>query len=180
MSSTAYIAPSPRREDRDELAGAKLWSVYISEAARYDKALVEGWKSDMECLFIFAGLFSATFLIESCKTLSPDQGTITIAMLARLAEQLEAGTNTSALDASPLLAVHPGPSSLACNTLWILTLGSVSPALLLPHSWSKGQGNAVTDVVFRLPASNTAVHHGSGTSMPPSRLGVSLAEADPG
>jgi hypothetical protein len=28
--------------------------VYISEAEKYDKALVEGWKSDMEGLLIFA------------------------------------------------------------------------------------------------------------------------------
>jgi hypothetical protein len=35
------------------LAGAKLWAVYISEAEKYDKALVEGWKSDMEGLLIF-------------------------------------------------------------------------------------------------------------------------------
>jgi Family of unknown function (DUF6535) len=38
---------------RDEPASAKLWAVYISEAEKYDKALVEGWKSDMEGLLIF-------------------------------------------------------------------------------------------------------------------------------
>jgi hypothetical protein len=39
--------------DRDELAGAKLWTIYISEAEKYDKALLEGWKSDMQGLLIF-------------------------------------------------------------------------------------------------------------------------------
>ncbi|KAJ7809992.1 hypothetical protein B0H14DRAFT_3480921 [Mycena olivaceomarginata] len=54
----------------DEAAAAKMWAVYISEAEKYDKALVESWKSDMEGLLIFAGLFSASltaFLIESYK-----------------------------------------------------------------------------------------------------------------
>jgi len=41
------------REELGQLASAKLWAVYISEAEKYDKALVEGWKSDMEGLLIF-------------------------------------------------------------------------------------------------------------------------------
>ncbi|KAJ7748402.1 hypothetical protein B0H16DRAFT_1553296 [Mycena metata] len=52
----------------DEAAAAKLWQVYVSEAEKYDKGLVESWRSDMEGMLIFAGLFSASltaFLIES-------------------------------------------------------------------------------------------------------------------
>ncbi|KAJ7481923.1 hypothetical protein FB451DRAFT_1085629, partial [Mycena latifolia] len=37
----------------DESAGAKIWSIYISEAEKYDKALVERWRSDMEGILIF-------------------------------------------------------------------------------------------------------------------------------
>jgi hypothetical protein len=37
----------------EEAAAAKLWAVYVSEAEKYDKALVETWKSDMEGLLIF-------------------------------------------------------------------------------------------------------------------------------
>jgi hypothetical protein len=37
----------------DEAAAAKLWAVYVSEAEKYDKSLVESWKSDMEGLLIF-------------------------------------------------------------------------------------------------------------------------------
>ncbi|KAJ7171387.1 hypothetical protein C8R46DRAFT_828099, partial [Mycena filopes] len=54
---------------------------------RYDKALVESWKSDMEGMLIFAGLFSASltaFLIESYKTLNPDQGDTAIRLLAQI------------------------------------------------------------------------------------------------
>jgi hypothetical protein len=38
--------------ENDE-ACAGLWTVYISEAERYDKALVESWKEDMTGLLIF-------------------------------------------------------------------------------------------------------------------------------
>ncbi|KAJ7803056.1 hypothetical protein B0H14DRAFT_1649352 [Mycena olivaceomarginata] len=61
---------SPRKgnDPSEEATVDKLWAVYISEAEKYDKALVESWKSDMEGMLIFAGLFSASltaFLIES-------------------------------------------------------------------------------------------------------------------
>jgi uncharacterized membrane protein len=38
------------------MASAKLWAVYISEAEKYDKALVERWRSDMEGLLIFVSV----------------------------------------------------------------------------------------------------------------------------
>ncbi|KAJ7160616.1 hypothetical protein C8R43DRAFT_342200 [Mycena crocata] len=68
----------------NEVAAAKLWAVYVSEAEKYDKGLVESWKSDMEGILIFAGLFSASltaFLIESYKTLTPDPADKTVLLL---------------------------------------------------------------------------------------------------
>lgn len=48
--------PSSTPVDHNEWAAEKLWAVYISEAEKYDKALVEGWKSDMDGLLIFVSL----------------------------------------------------------------------------------------------------------------------------
>ncbi|KAJ7485883.1 hypothetical protein FB451DRAFT_1392607 [Mycena latifolia] len=62
----------------EEAAAAKLWAVSISEAEKYDKSLVESWKSDMEGMLILAGLFSASFtafIVESYKTLTRTLGT---------------------------------------------------------------------------------------------------------
>ncbi|KAJ7476521.1 hypothetical protein FB451DRAFT_1557386 [Mycena latifolia] len=141
--STASSAPHPAA--RDELAGAALWAVYISEAEKYDKALVDGWKSDMEGLLIFAGLFSASltaFLIESYKTLTPDQGAITIALLAQISHQLDPSSNGKSVDAIAVASAPftPPPASLACNTLWFLSLGlSLACALMatLVEQWSR-------------------------------------------
>jgi hypothetical protein len=33
-----------------------MWAVYVAEAERYDKALVESWKSNMEGMLIFVSL----------------------------------------------------------------------------------------------------------------------------
>ncbi|KAJ7432156.1 hypothetical protein FB451DRAFT_958158, partial [Mycena latifolia] len=137
---------------------AKLWGVYISEAEKYDKALVEGWKSDMEGFLIFvrtsklkrpipstggqAGLFSASltaFLIESYKTLSPDQGDITIALLVQISGKLDPGSPAST-DVGSSSSFTPSTASLACNTLWFLSLGlSLSCALIatLVQQWSR-------------------------------------------
>jgi hypothetical protein len=53
---TGRHAP-PDLNTGDEAAAAKLWSVYISEAEKYDKALVESWKSNMGGMLIFVGGF---------------------------------------------------------------------------------------------------------------------------
>ncbi|KAJ7866578.1 hypothetical protein B0H14DRAFT_365544 [Mycena olivaceomarginata] len=145
MSAGSQVHPTYTHgsADPDELAASKLWAVYISEADKYDKSLVEGWKSDMEGLLIFAGLFSASltdFVIESYKTLTPDQGEITIAVLAQISRQLEPGSNASAVDVSQLMAVGPTSASLACNILWFLSLWfSLSCALIatLVEQWSR-------------------------------------------
>ncbi|KAJ6456674.1 hypothetical protein C8R45DRAFT_1186307 [Mycena sanguinolenta] len=144
MSSVAPTTAAPNEQaDREELAGAKLWSFYVSQAERYDKALVDSWRSDMDGLLIFAGLFSASltaFLIESYKTLSPDQGVVTIAILAQISHQLQGGSNVSAVDVGPLMDRHPPAFSLVCNTLWFLSLGfSLACALIatLVEQWTR-------------------------------------------
>ncbi|KAI0251729.1 hypothetical protein BJV78DRAFT_405002 [Lactifluus subvellereus] len=54
-------------------SSSKLWSVYLTESERHDKALAESWKSDMDGLLIFAGLFSAVvtaFLVGSLQQMT--------------------------------------------------------------------------------------------------------------
>ncbi|KAJ7456182.1 hypothetical protein FB451DRAFT_1008798, partial [Mycena latifolia] len=98
----------------------KLWAVYISEAEKYDKALVESWKSDMEGMLIFAGLFSASltaFIIESYKTLVPDPSESTVQLLTQISRQLAAAANGSTfLPPAPPVFIPPA-TSLACNIL---------------------------------------------------------------
>ncbi|KAJ6542932.1 hypothetical protein B0H19DRAFT_312514, partial [Mycena capillaripes] len=119
---------SPRRGS-PEASSAKLWSVYISEAEKYDKALVQSWRSDMDGLLIFAGLFSGSltaFLIESYKSLTPESGNMTVVLLAQISQQLEAGSNGTLLRAQipiPSAVFVPATSALICNTLWFISLG---------------------------------------------------------
>ncbi|KAK6984100.1 hypothetical protein R3P38DRAFT_375268 [Favolaschia claudopus] len=143
MSFQSYRAPDPG----DEAAAAKIWAVYVGEAEKYDKGLVQSWKSDMEGMLIFAGLFSAVltaFLVESYKTLNRDPEDLTVLLLARISEQIVASVNGSA-SAIPLPLKFdndrgPTPAALACNALWFLSLGlSLSCALIatLLEQWAR-------------------------------------------
>ncbi|KAJ6563953.1 hypothetical protein B0H19DRAFT_903473, partial [Mycena capillaripes] len=94
----------------------KLWSIYATEAERYDAALVESWRGDMEGMLIFSGLFSASvtaFLIESYRSLAPDSGDLTVQLLTRLSQQL-AGDVTTTPPSGPF---HVPNWSIICNTL---------------------------------------------------------------
>ncbi|KAJ7766062.1 hypothetical protein B0H16DRAFT_385365 [Mycena metata] len=127
----------------NEAAAAKLWAIYVSEAEKYDKSLVESWKSDMEGMLIFAGLFSASltaFLIESYKTLVPDSGDTTVLLLSQISGQLAASANGTAFNFVPPAHFAPPASALICNILWFISLGlSLSCALVatLLEQWAR-------------------------------------------
>ncbi|KAF8211165.1 hypothetical protein K438DRAFT_1806791 [Mycena galopus ATCC 62051] len=127
----------------DEAAAAKLWAVYVSEASKYDKALIESWRADMEGILIFAGLFSAiltAFLIESYKTLNTDSGALTVQLLAQISQQIASSANSVPLQLTPLRPFIPSTTSLICNALWFISLGfSLACALLatLVEQWAR-------------------------------------------
>ncbi|KAJ6484462.1 hypothetical protein C8R47DRAFT_1321532 [Mycena vitilis] len=126
-----------------EAAAAKIWAIYIGEAEKYDKGLVESWRSDMDGMLIFAGLFSASltaFLIESYKTLNSDSGDATVQLLAQISQQLAASANGSAFVVTPSPKFTPSGSALVCNGLWFISLGlSLSCALIatLLEQWAR-------------------------------------------
>ncbi|KAJ6516727.1 hypothetical protein C8R47DRAFT_1088148 [Mycena vitilis] len=139
-------APSDSRhgfDPTDEAAAAKLWAIYVLEAEKYDKSLVESWRSNMQGILIFAGLFSASltaFLIESYKTLTLDSGNQTVMLLAQISRQLASGPNGTVAPITPPVSFSPSPTSLVCNALWFISLGlSLACALIatLLEQWAR-------------------------------------------
>lgn len=53
LSSSIYIlaGDSDRRQYDDP--SDRIWSIYVSEARKYDQVLASGWKSDMDGILIF-------------------------------------------------------------------------------------------------------------------------------
>ncbi|KAJ7726533.1 hypothetical protein B0H16DRAFT_1698022 [Mycena metata] len=127
----------------DDAATSKVWAVYVSEAEKYDRSLVESWKSDMEGMLIFAGLFSASltaFIIESYKTLNPDSGESTVQLLAQISQQLAAAANGSTFHVPAPTHSPPRTTSLVCNALWFISLGlSLACAMIatLLEQWAR-------------------------------------------
>ncbi|KAF5333805.1 hypothetical protein D9758_015239 [Tetrapyrgos nigripes] len=111
----------PFQPTADDQACAKMWSIYIREVERYDKALVEGWKGDMEGMVIFSALYSASataFLIESYKTLQSDPAQDTVFLLSKISQQL----SNSTVPPSELPSFETPVSAIICNVLWFLSL----------------------------------------------------------
>ncbi|KAJ7085058.1 hypothetical protein C8R44DRAFT_721738, partial [Mycena epipterygia] len=129
--------------DSDEPGAAKIWAVYIDEAEKYDKALVESWRSDMEGLLIFAALFSAivtAFIIESYKTLNSDSSTLTVQLLSQISQQLAAAANGSTFNIPQTIPFTPPATSVVCNVFWFISLGlSLGCALVatLVEQWAR-------------------------------------------
>ncbi|KAJ7468145.1 hypothetical protein FB451DRAFT_1369166 [Mycena latifolia] len=142
LSSVLAGKASDRDPSHDAAAG-RLWSVYISEAEKYDKELVESWKSDMEGMLIFAGLFAASltaFLIESYKTLSADSSDTTNFLLTQISQQLAGVANGTASVATTPPSFTPTAASVICNVLWFISLGlSLTCALFatLLEQWAR-------------------------------------------
>ncbi|KAJ7505893.1 hypothetical protein B0H11DRAFT_2334908 [Mycena galericulata] len=126
----------------EEAAASKLWAIYVSEAEKYDRSLVESWKSDMAGMLIFAGLFSAiltAFIIESYTTLTPDSGDATVQLLTQISQQLAAAANGSTFHMPTPAPFTPLATSLVCNALWFISLGlSLTCALIatLLEQWA--------------------------------------------
>ncbi|CAK5278198.1 unnamed protein product [Mycena citricolor] len=112
---------------RERASGNRLWSVYVSESQIYEKDLIQGWRSEMEGLLTFAGIFSGVvtiFIIESYKTLNINPADQTLALLSQILHpSVNQNNGTVVMEAlSPTSAFSPPLSSLVCNALWFISL----------------------------------------------------------
>ncbi|KAI0262555.1 hypothetical protein BC834DRAFT_380882, partial [Gloeopeniophorella convolvens] len=102
----------------------QIWKLYSVESEKYDMALVNGWKASADSMLIFTGLFStivAAFLIETYKTLQPDTGTQTVAILTQLATRPDsAAIPISSLDKA--LEFTTPAFAVRVNTFMFLSL----------------------------------------------------------
>ncbi|KAJ6541917.1 hypothetical protein B0H19DRAFT_1268853 [Mycena capillaripes] len=135
QSTPTFLNPGARdrAKPRNDDPSEHMWSVYMVQAEKHNKVLVECWKADMNSILIFAGLFSGsltTFIIESYRTLSPanpDPNQATLALALQLILAQSNGLNHTL--PSPLSSPSSQPpfvpptSALICNTLWFLSLG---------------------------------------------------------
>ena len=60
--SSAESKPQAVR-DYDDPAG-KIWSIYVAESEKFDRALVESWKGDMDGMLIFVCIHTSFIYVK--------------------------------------------------------------------------------------------------------------------
>ncbi|KAI0280629.1 hypothetical protein BGY98DRAFT_914550, partial [Russula aff. rugulosa BPL654] len=69
----------------------KIWFLSVSHADRFDAAIADIWKADMDGILVYTGVFSATvaaFLIESYEYLKPDPSEVSSRLLQQVTREL--------------------------------------------------------------------------------------------
>ncbi|KAI9445860.1 hypothetical protein BJY52DRAFT_1156818, partial [Lactarius psammicola] len=129
-TAASHIADNsdPQRGEKYGDSSDGLWSMYLTEAEKQDKEVIESWKGDTEGILVFTGLFSATvaaFIIESYQKLSPNSGDTTNALLAQISQQLvniSNGTPLTSVTVQISQPFKPTASAVRVNVLWFLSL----------------------------------------------------------
>ncbi|VDB85640.1 unnamed protein product [Peniophora sp. CBMAI 1063] len=112
QSGTTFIDPQD-----------KFWSLYLSDAEKYDNSRLESWRGDADGILIFTGLFAATvatFTVASYSMLFPDPNEQTAALLTTL---IALNVNGSQAITIPVPPVFQASTAAVCiNALWIISL----------------------------------------------------------
>ncbi|KAG6849461.1 hypothetical protein H0H93_008248 [Arthromyces matolae] len=106
----AMYEPDPKGQEIS--ANARVWRVYLDEADAYDSDMIDGFRTILDSLIVFASLFSAvvtSFVIQTSQVLQPNNQQIIAAFLLETNKLLRAAGNITKIDAIP-------PSSIALNT----------------------------------------------------------------
>ncbi|VDC02139.1 unnamed protein product [Peniophora sp. CBMAI 1063] len=129
------LIPFERREH-----GWGIWETYRKAVTLERNELGDYSATTMTGVLTFTGLFAATvaaFLIESYKTLSPDSGAQSVALLSQLVTA--ANGNGTRIDSDPM-PFEASDTSVMINILWFIALVvSLASALLatLVQEWTR-------------------------------------------
>ncbi|GJE95077.1 hypothetical protein PsYK624_112560 [Phanerochaete sordida] len=115
-------------EEKDVTTG---WMHLLSAGQDYDQENIEKWKSELDNLLVFAGLFSGVvtaFSLESYSWLSPNPTDMTNQLLLQISAQLASFTitTTRANSTAPIAIIassfNPDRADVLINMLWFLSL----------------------------------------------------------
>ncbi|KZV72964.1 hypothetical protein PENSPDRAFT_322324, partial [Peniophora sp. CONT] len=129
----------------------KYWAMYLKAARREDDARLKAWDGNTTGIITFTGLFAnivAAFAIESLRSLSPDSGTQTVELLAKI---LAANTNSTASPAqtAPVVPFKAVPTAVIYNAFWFISLSVTLVCALLATSIQQVSRDYVRDILRR-------------------------------
>ncbi|KAJ7471779.1 hypothetical protein FB451DRAFT_1399092 [Mycena latifolia] len=108
---------------------SSTWGALLrSKIAETIQPQVDRWRSGLDALLVFLGLFSAivtSFLVNSLTGLQQDEAARTNELLANLTDiliQLSAGANATSLRVSAPAPFQPDPVDIRLNSYWVISL----------------------------------------------------------
>ncbi|KAJ7645265.1 hypothetical protein B0H17DRAFT_959678, partial [Mycena rosella] len=108
---------------------SSVWGALLrSRIAETIQPQVDRWRSGLDALLVFLGLFSAivtAFLVDSLTGLQQDEAARTNELLANLTEiliQLSAGANLSTSKVAPPAPFLPDAVDVRLNSYWSISL----------------------------------------------------------
>ncbi|KAJ3916341.1 hypothetical protein F5877DRAFT_46839, partial [Lentinula edodes] len=131
---------------------ARVWWVYLDEAAAFDNDMVGELGDSLDILLVFAGLFSAvltTFVAQTSQSLSQDYSQLSSSYLSELTALMRAGSNMTALSNVPTTntSFSPAISDLWVNGLWFTSLSialTVALFAVLAKQWLRQYMSIIT------------------------------------
>ncbi|KAK0443151.1 hypothetical protein EV421DRAFT_1710277, partial [Armillaria borealis] len=106
---------------------ARIWSIYLDEAADFDANMLAEWRDTIDVLLVFAGLFSAvltTFVVQTSQNMQPDYNQASTLILFEILKATASNGSQISIPSSPtaFFSSSPGPSDEWFNSLWFVSL----------------------------------------------------------
>ncbi|KAK0489959.1 hypothetical protein EDD18DRAFT_561564 [Armillaria luteobubalina] len=104
---------------------ARIWSIYLDEAANFDADMLAEWRDTIDVLLVFAGLFSAvltTFVVQTSQNMQPDYSQASTFLLLEILKATALNGSQTAIPSSPTDLFSPSRSDEWLNSLWFVSL----------------------------------------------------------
>ncbi|SJL12498.1 uncharacterized protein ARMOST_15925 [Armillaria ostoyae] len=115
--------PDPYGQEMSD--NARIWPIYLEEAADFDANMLAEWRDTIDVLLVFAGLFSAvltTFVVQTSQNMQPDYNQTSAFLLFEILKATTSNSTQSSLPSSPTAPFSPSPSDEWINSLWFMSL----------------------------------------------------------
>ncbi|PBK79527.1 hypothetical protein ARMGADRAFT_882422, partial [Armillaria gallica] len=119
----ARYPPDPYGQEMSDKA--RIWPIYLEEAADFDANMLAEWRDTIDVLLVFAGIFSAvltTFVVQTLQNMQPDYNQTSALLLFELLKTITLNGSQSSLPSSPTTTFSPSPSDQWINSLWFVSL----------------------------------------------------------
>ncbi|SJL12518.1 uncharacterized protein ARMOST_15945 [Armillaria ostoyae] len=115
--------PDPYGQETSDKA--RIWSIYLDEAADFDANMLAEWRDTIDVLLVFASLFSAvltTFVIQTSQSMQPDYNEASMLLLFEILKATASNGSQFSIPPSPTAFFSPTPSDEWLNSLWFVSL----------------------------------------------------------